>query len=75
MNMDMKEHDRQCENIARQLFPDTLPPEPTGLANDELADILALFPKVDFGYDVDEQLVIYTGRYLRSEEDNDANAD
>ena len=41
----------------------------TGLTNDELADIMAMFPKVDFGYDVDEQLVIYTGRYLRSEED------
>ena len=55
--------------------PDASPPEPTGLANNELADFVALFPKVDFGYDVDEQLVIYTGRYLGTREVNDANAD
>jgi hypothetical protein len=64
--------DAQCEDIARQLFPDALP---TGLANDELADIMAMFPKADFGYDVDEHLVIYTGRYLGTREVNDANAD
>ena len=64
--------DAQCEDIAWQLFPDALP---SGLANDELADIMAMFPKADFGYDVGERLVIYTGRYLGTREVNDANAD
>ena len=37
------------------------------LDEDELADIMAMFPKVDFGYDQDGQLIIYTGRYLEDD--------
>ena len=40
------------------------------LEEDELADIMAMFPDVDFAYDQDGQLIIYTGRYLKEDTDD-----
>jgi len=38
------------------------------LEENELADIMAMLPDADFGYDLNDQLVIYTGRYLKETE-------
>jgi len=39
------------------------------MTEEEKEIILKLFPEADIGYDLDEQLIIYTGRYSDPVED------